>query len=199
LIPLVLASTSPIRAQLLAAAGLTFATIPPGVDEDALKAELSAADPRALAQALADRKALAVSRQTPALVIGADQTLELPAETRPTLLDKVATLAEARARLVALRGRAHRLHAAVAVAQDGAILWRATETATLTMRAFSDAFLDGYLARLGEAVLSSSGCYHLEGEGAQLFSAVEGDYFAILGLPLIGVLAFLREQGAIAA
>jgi septum formation protein len=128
-----------------------------------------------------------------ALVIGADQTLELDGE----LVDKAVDLAEARTRLSSLRGRTHRLHAAVAAAEDGEVVWRRIESPALTARDFSDAFLDRYLARAGEAVLASVGCYFLEGEGAQLFDRIEGDYFAVLGLPLLPVLAMLRDRGAL--
>jgi septum formation protein len=195
--PLILASTSAVRRQLLANAGLGFTAVGSGVDEDAAKARLLAegAGPRAVAEALAAAKAEQVSRDFDGLVIGADQTLELDG----ALFDKVGDLAAARARLVQLRGRTHALHAALAVAVGGEVVWRETVTARLTMRAFSDAFLDAYLTANGEAALSSVGCYHLEGEGVQLFAAVDGDYFAILGLPLIGLLGFLRLQGALAA
>jgi septum formation protein len=194
---LVLASTSAIRRMLLANAGLTFSSVSPGVDEEAVKTEQLAlgAGPREVAQALAGLKAERVSRDFGGLVIGADQTLELDG----ALFDKVADTAAARERLIALRGRTHLLHAGVAVAQAGRVIWRQLVTARLTMRAFSDAFLDAYLDRNGEAALSSVGCYHLEGEGVQLFDQVEGDYFAILGLPMLGLLALLREHGVVAA
>jgi septum formation protein len=115
------------------------------------------------------------------------------------LIDKAGDLGAARARLETLRGRRHRLHAAVVVAQNGEPIWRDLSSPSLSMRAFTDAFLDGYLSRNGAAVLSSVGCYHLEGEGAQLFDRVDGDYFAILGLPLIGLLDLLRRHGALSA
>lgn len=192
---LVLASKSAARARVLEGAGVSFETAVAGVDEDAVKRGLIAegAGPREIADALAELKALTISRARPDLVIGADQTLELDGQ----LYDKAETLDEARARLRALRGRKHRLHAAVAVAKDGAVLWREMSTATLTMRDFSDAFLDAYLAEEGEAALGSVGCYRLEGPGAQLFSRIEGDYFAILGLPLLGLLDLLRRQGVL--
>ena len=137
-----------------------------------------------------------MSRDFDGLVIGADQTLELDG----ALFDKADDLAAARARLIAIaRPHPRRCTPAIAVADGGEVVWRETVTARLTMRDFSEAFLDAYLARNGEAALSSVGCYHLEGEGVQLFAAVDGDYFAILGLPLIGLLGFLRQQGALAA
>ena len=195
--PVVLASTSAVRRTLLAAAGLSFTAISPGVDEEAVKTEMLAKGegPKAVAQALADIKAQRVSREMSGLVIGADQTLDLDG----ALFDKVPTLAAARERLVVLRGREHRLHAGVAIAKAGAVIWRKTVTTRLVMRGFSDAWLDDYLARNAEAALSSVGCYHLEGEGAQMFEAVEGDYFSILGLPLLDVMACLREHGALEA
>ena len=113
------------------------------------------------------------------------------------MFDKAETLDQARAQLIMLRGRAHQLHTALAVARNGRVLWRETASSTLTMRAFTDAYLDAYLARNPGAALASVGCYELEGEGAQLFDWIDGDYFAILGLPLLGLLKFLREQGAL--
>lgn len=191
--PLVLASTSAIRRTLLANAGVSFRTVGPDVDEDLLKAEALAggASPPVIAERLAAAKAAHVSRGVDGLVIGADQTLDLDGE----LFDKVGDIEAVRERLKLLRGRGHELHAAVAVAQHGLIVWRERVTTALVMRAFSDRFLDDYVTAQGEAALSSVGCYHLEGAGAQLFEKIDGDYFAILGLPLIGLLGFLREQG----
>ena len=189
-----LASTSAIRTQLLRAAGVAFETASPGVDEEALKAELitHGAFPPEVAAALADAKAVAVSGV--GIVIGADQTLDFHGH----LLDKAQTLAEARERLKALRGKSHRLHSAVAAAVGGEVVWRDLASATLHMRSFSDAWLEAYLERNEAAALSSVGCYQLEGEGVQLFDRVEGDYFAILGMPLVHLLEFLRRRGALA-
>ena len=191
----ILASQSAARAQLLAGAGVAFDKVSAGVDEDATKARLLAAGqtPAAVAAALAREKAQAVSEKAPGLVIGADQTLEFEGQ----LYDKAASLVDARARLLALRGKAHHLHSAVAAAQDGQVIWEEMATATLTMRDFSPAFLDDYLAREGEAMLGSVGCYRLEGLGAQLFADIRGDYFAILGLPLLGLLDLLRDKGVV--
>ena len=192
----ILASTSVSRTALLRAAGVAFEAEAPGVDEDAAKAALigEGVTPRDIADALAELKAVRVSRRAPgALVIGADQTLDLDGE----LMDKAADVEEARQRLRVLSGRSHKLHAAVVVAQDGEPIWREVATSSLRMRPISDAFLDDYLARQGLAVLSSVGCYHLEGEGVQLFERVDGDYFGILGLPLIGLLDLLRRHGAL--
>ena len=192
----VLASTSASRMAVLRGAGVEFEAVSPGVDEDAAKAALlgDGAGPREVADALAELKAVRVSARREGLVIGADQTLDLDG----ALIDKPASLAEARERLKALRGRMHRLHAGVVVAQGGQPIWRDVQTSTLWVRPFSDAFLDDYLAREGEAVLKSVGCYRLEGLGAQLFTRIQGDYFAILGLPLLGLLDLLRRHGAVA-
>lgn len=194
--PIVLASQSRSRAALLSGAGVAFDAKRSGVDEDAAKARLLAAGegPREVALRLAEAKALAVSETHPAaVVIGADQTLDLAGVLR----DKAQDLAEARRRLLELRGREHLLHSAVAVVEDGAVTCRILESPSLRMRDFSDAFLDAYLARNGQAALGSVGCYQLEGEGVQLFDRIEGDYFAILGLPLLPLLAALRAAGAL--
>jgi len=186
-----LASQSAARAQLLAAAGVPFTTMVAGVDEDALKAGLLAEglSPRDIADALAEAKAVRVSARRTGLVIGADQTLDLDG----ALYDKARTPAEARERLLVLRGKTHKLHSAVVVAQDGQPIWREVETASLRMRPFTDAFVEDYLRRQASVVLSSVGCYQLEGEGLQLFDRIEGDYFTILGLPMLGLLDLLRR------
>lgn len=193
---LTLASKSAARAQLLTAAGLVFEATGSGVDEEAAKARLLAddADPRDIAQALAETKARVVSTRRPGLVIGADQTLDLDG----SLFDKVANLQDARHRLERLRGREHKLHSGVAVARQGVVVWRETQSATLAMRDFSDEYLSAYLTRNGDAALSSVGCYQLEGEGLQLFERIDGDYFTILGLPMLGLLDLLRREGMIA-
>lgn len=196
--PVVLASRSVSRAAILRAAGVAFETVSAGVDEAAMKVGLLARGlgPRQVALALAEAKATAASAARPdAIVIGADQTLELDGR----LVDKARDRAGARVRLAALRGKAHALHAAVVVAQAGVAAWSTIESPRLTMRGFSDAFLDGYLDRGGDGLLGSVGCYLLEGEGVQLFHKIEGDYFAILGLPLLPLLGELRSRGAIGA
>lgn len=192
---IILASQSAARSQLLAGAGVTFDKIVSGVDEDLVKARIIAegGSPKAVAQALADIKAVTVSDLQPGLVIGADQTLEFEGG----LHDKATSLEEARARLLALRGQPHHLHSAVTLAQDGQVLWSEIACATLTMRDFTEPFLDAYLDQEGEALLGSVGCYRLEGPGAQLFAQIEGDYFAILGLPMLGLLDQLRQRGAL--
>jgi septum formation protein len=193
----VLASKSLARRAVLEGAGVPVEIAVAGVDEEAVKASMLAegATPRDIADALAELKALKVARARPELVVGADQTLEFEGG----LYDKVANLDEARERLKLLRGKPHRLHSAVVVARDGAPVWRELASATLTMRNFSDGFLEDYLATEGAAALGSVGCYRLEGPGAQLFSKIEGDYFAILGMPLLGLLEFLRQHGALSA
>lgn len=194
--PVTLASKSSARQMLLKNAGVTFEAVSPGVDEDAAKAGLLADEvpPRDIADALAEMKAVKVSTKRSGLVIGADQTLDLKGK----LIDKVDTLEEARERLLELRGQVHKLHSAVVVARDGQPIWRNLETAKLSVRPFGEAWLDRYIERRGEALLWSVGCYELESEGVQLFDKVDGDYFAILGLPLIGLLDFLRLHGAMA-
>ena len=194
-VPVTLASQSAARKQLLAAAGVTFTTQSAAVDELAVKQSLLAEghSPRDIADALAEAKAIKISRRVAGLVIGADQTLDLNGD----LFDKAQTLDEARERLQTLRGKTHRLHSAAVVARDGVAVWRALSSPTLTMRPFSDAYLDVYLQRNNDVALSCVGGYALEGEGVQLFSRIEGDYFAVLGLPLLGLLDYLRLQGAL--
>jgi septum formation protein len=189
---IILASGSQIRASLLRGAKIPFEAISPGVDESAVKAEMSGATPVQMAEILAERKALAVSRTRPGLVIGADQTMEFEGR----LYDKAESLDEARDRLLMLRGQTHHLNAGVVLARDGEVIWRDLAISRLTMRDFSDGWLDGYLAR-NPQVLASVGCYELEGEGVQLFDRIHGDYFAILGLPMTGLLAALRREGAL--
>lgn len=196
-LPVILASKSASRRAVLSGAGVPFEIASSGVDEDAAKTALLArgASPKAIAEALAEQKALAVSVTRPGLVIGADQTLEFEGG----LYDKVDTVAAARERLMRLRGKPHQLHSAVVVALAGQPIWRETVSATLRMREFSEAFLDAYLAQEGEAALGSVGCYRLEDLGAQLFARIEGDYFAILGLPLWGLLDLLRQHQVLPA
>ncbi|CAN5117685.1 nucleoside triphosphate pyrophosphatase [soil metagenome] len=179
---------------MLSGAGVDFVVEVAGVDEDAIKVAMKEAAPEALAVELACAKALAVSRQRPeAWVLGADQTLSFDGE----LVSKATSVVEARARLGAMRGRTHDLHSGAALARGGEIMWSGVDTARMVMRASSDAFLDDYVAREGEAIRSCVGSYRLEGLGAQLFEAVEGDYFTVLGLPLWPVLAELRRAGVI--
>jgi len=189
---LVLASTSSARRALLQGVGLEHDALSPGVDEAAEKARLGKTTGAALAAALADLKGLAGARLRPgALVIGADQTLTCDG----ALFDKPVDLAEARSHLLRLRGRSHTLHAAICVARDDRVIWRHLTEAHLTMRDFTDAFLDHYVALCGESLTTSVGAYRLEGPGPQLFERIEGDYFTILGLPLLPLLDFLRGAG----
>lgn len=195
---LVLASASATRHGILARAGLSVGCDVAAIDEDEVKAALRAAGAaaEAVAEKLAEMKALRVSmRQPGAIVLGADQMLDCEGRW----LDKPTDRAQARAQLLALAGRTHRLISAVVAMRDGARLWHHREAARLTMRPLSEAFVDRYLDAVGEAALSSVGAYQIEGPGAQLFARVEGDWFTILGLPLLPLLAFLREQGVVAA
>lgn len=195
--PVVLASASPSRRWLLDNAGLVFANEAAQIDERAVKAALAAdgADAGQVAETLAELKAQRVARHhTGGLVIGADQMLEC----NGVWFDKPADLDHAAAHLRALGGRTHELISAVCVVRDGTRLWHHTDRARLTMRPLDDDFIAAYLAALGEAALTSVGAYQLEGLGAQLFSRVEGDYFTVLGLPLLPLLDFLRNHGVVA-
>ncbi len=197
---IVLASASRVRHQMLINAGLaSVEVIPATVDEDEIRASLLAEsdciEPDMVAGVLARAKAQAVSALHPgALVIGADQVLALG--TR--MFQKAADRAEARDHLDRFRGRTHDLHAAVVIAEDGEAVWGLVDSARLTMRDFSDAFLDSYLDGAGDAPLRSVGAYELEHTGVQLFDRIEGDYFTILGMPLLPLLAQLRLRGALA-
>ncbi len=194
--PLVLASGSAVRATLLRQAGLAFEVQNSRVDEDIIKEKFANSDTDALTIKLAEAKAIAVSAERPdALVIGADQILSCQAKC----YDKPRDMSEARTNLTMFRGRPHRLHSAIVLAKSGAIVWRHSDHADLTMRNFSDVFLDRYLAEVGDKVLTSVGCYQLEGPGIQLFEKIEGDYFTILGLPLLALLAELRQRQVVPA
>ena len=192
---LVLASRSVIRARILRDAGVEFTVEPSDVDEDAVRASILSQGGSTMASALAERKALAVSALRPDdLVLGADQVLVLGDE----LVSKAGTLQTAATQLRKLRGARHDLVGALVLAKDGVPVWRHIETSTLWVRDFSDEFLAAYLKTEGEAVLESVGCYRFEGLGAQLFERVEGDYFCILGLSLLPLLAALRDRGVMA-
>lgn len=191
--PVVLASGSTTRAALLERAGVPFVVAPSAVDESEIKLSLQADGATAAdcAEALAELKALKRSYGAPgALVIGADQMLSCDGRW----FDKPTDRAAAREQLLALAGRQHVLDSVVVVAKDGAAIWRHREAARLTMRPFDEAFVDRYLDQAGDAVLTSVGGYQIEGLGAQLFSRIAGDYFCILGLPLLPLLELLRNH-----
>jgi septum formation protein len=192
----VLASGSGARAALLRAAGVSFEILPAHIDEAEAKRSLRAegADGAAMAQMLAELKAAGVSRQrTARLVIGADQVLECDGRT----FDKPADRNAAANQLRDLRGREHHLFTCAVIYRDQQRLWHHLSKATLAVRPFGDEFLEEYLDAIGDAALSGPGAYQLEGLGAQLFTRIDGDYFSILGLPLIAVLDYLRVQGAL--
>lgn len=195
--PLILASTSKARAKLLEAAGLAFIVEPPGLDESVMLQAISgerSLDPHDIAEVLARAKAEAVSDlASGAYVIGADQVLVL--EDR--ILTKPDSMEAARRQLLDLRGKSHTLHTAVVVATNGETMWAETQIATLTMRKLSPEFIGRYLTAAGEEVLSSVGAYQLESLGIQLFEKIDGDYFSILGLPLLPLLDTLRREGVI--
>ena len=194
----VLASGSAGRRMVLKNAGLTFEVMPAAVDEEAIRQQFpqrGEADFTALALALADAKALEVSRRSPLPVLGGDQLLVLDGE----VFGKPRDMQEARAHLQRLRGRTHHLISALSVAQGGEVVWQHVDSAAMTMRAFTDAFLDAYLRDLGEKALTSVGCYQVEGPGIQLFEKIKGDHFTIIGLPLLPFLAWLRQRGLLLA
>ncbi|WP_339947086.1 Maf family protein [uncultured Albimonas sp.] len=192
--PVILASASQARAEMLRAAGVEIEVQPARVDEEEIRIAFRAegASARDLADALAEIKAKKISARRPgALVLGADQTLAAGEDQ----FDKPRDRNEARAQLLTLRGRTHHLHSAAVIALDGKPIFRHVGTARLAMRPFSERFVDDYLDRLGAAVLDTVGGYHLEGLGAQVFARVDGDHFTVRGLPLLEVLGFLRARG----
>ncbi len=192
---LLLASQSPTRRRMLEAAGVPFETVSAALDEEEAKAGLIAAgfEPRDLAEMLAEIKAKSVAASG-ALVIGADQTLELD---DGTLLNKPGSREEALAQLRTLSGRTHYLHSAAVVVEKGARVWGETESVALDVRPLGKAFLEAYLDAEYEAVRGYVGGYRVEGRGAQLFEAIDGSHFAVLGLPLLPLLAYLRGRGAL--
>lgn len=185
-----LASASAVRRRLLEAAGLKFDVLASSVDEDAVRDALVDVDPMDIAEVLARAKAEDVARRlNAAVVIGADQVLALGDD----VLTKPADMTEARAQLLALKGRRHQLHSAVVIAQENEITWVQVDTVDVTMRDYSPAFVGRYLSAVGAEALTSVGCYQLEGPGAQLIEKISGDYFSVLGLPLMPLLAELRR------
>ena len=191
---LLLASQSAARRQMLAAAGVRFETAPASLDEEEAKAGLIAAgfEPRDLAEMLAEMKAKSVPDAGDALVIGADQVLELD---DGTMLSKPGSRAEALAQLRQLSGQTHYLHSAAVIAEGGERVWGESESAAMDVRPLGEGFLDAYLDAEYEAVRFNVGGYRVEGMGAQLFEEIEGSHFAVLGLPLLPLLAYLRERG----
>jgi septum formation protein len=197
---IILASGSAIRRQLLASAGVLFSVVSADVDEGSIRAAMTSesdcVEPNDVALALARAKAESVSRLHPdAIVIGADQVLWMASK----IYEKPANMAEAREHLSRFCGRTHELHSAVVMAEHGASTWGTVEAAHMTMRPFSDAFLEAYMARAGERICNSVGAYEYEGLGLQLFDQVAGDYFTVLGLPMMPLLAELRIRGALLA
>jgi septum formation protein len=193
---IILASGSPHRRALLRNAGLEFSVEKPEIDERAVEAALddSGATPEDVAMVLAEAKATAVSEiHADALVIGSDQTLSLDDE----LFHKPADMEAARRQLLKLSGRTHQLSSAVVLARQGKAVWRHVAVAHMTMRRLDPAIIGRYLSKVGEAALSSVGCYQVEGGGIRLFDKIDGDFFTIVGLPLLPLLAELRERGAI--
>ena len=191
---IILASTSKARQTLLINAGIAFDSLPPLVNENELRREMISLPPQHIAVELAKAKAISVSLVHPlAFVIGADQILEF--EQKP--LHKAVTVSEAKRKLKRLRGKAHHLHSSFACAKGGQIIHSQVLTATLTMRDFTDEFLKQYLEASGKDILSAVGCYLFEGLGIQLFESFEGDHSTILGLPMLPLLAFLRQSAII--
>ena len=195
---LLLASRSEARRRMLEAAGVPFEAAEAELDEEAAKAGLEAAgfDPRGVAEELAQLKALSVAAADEDLVIGADQTLE---RDDGTMLSKPSSRAEALDQLRSRSGRTHTLHSAAVVVENGEGVWWHSETVELTMRTLGRAFLEDYLEREYEAVRWSVGGYRIEGRGVQLFERIEGSHFAVLGLPLLPLLGYLRERGVLAS
>jgi septum formation protein len=193
---LILASASPTRAAVLQGACVPFQAIPPRIDEEAIKARLRAdgTDREALAMALAEAKAASLSApDDDRHVLGGDQVLILNGR----VFDKPKDRADAAGQLRALRGRTHRLVSAAAIARGGTVVWRRAEEARLTMRDFSDRFVEDYLDAVGEAAFGGPGAYRVEGRGIQLFAAIDGLQPVILGLPLLALLDYLRQHGFI--
>ena len=192
--PLVLASASAARRDLMAGVGLSVELQPVSLDEEALRRSRPDLSPARMAVFLAEAKALAVSRLRPGvLILGGDQILEHAGAA----LGKANSMAEVAARLKDFRGRTHHLHSGAALAQDGAVVWHGVDTASLTVRNFSDDWLEAYLTAEGSTLNGVVGGYRLEGPGAQLFEQIKGDYFTVLGLPLWAVLDALRDRGVI--
>lgn len=194
MMPLVLASASAARARMLKSAGIPFEVVAASVDEEVERQACGQRTPSEIARHLALSKALQISSMRPGrLVLGADQVLDLDGQT----VGKCANAAEAQSLLRRLRGRDHELVSAAVLVKGKRELWSGTERCRLVMRSFSDEFLAGYLQSEESAVLTSVGCYQVEGTGIQLFDRIDGDFFSILGLPLLPLLAALRSHGIV--
>lgn len=196
-LPIILASGSKIRAQILEDADIPFEVISKPIDEGAIKASMLAQGTllRDIADALAEAKSIRVSKNTEGLVIGADQIMTMDGE----LFDKPPTIEAARERLLAMRGKPHKLIGALVVCENGRPVWRHISTVTLYVREFSEAWLNNYVELEGEFMTKSVGAYRFEGRGAQLFTKVDGDSYSIMGLSLLPLLDYLRTRGAIAS
>lgn len=197
---LILASSSPFRAQILTAAGVKFTAIRASFDERTIEKQLRSIKAKDVAEFLAEAKAVDCAQNVnkdngtdKTFILGCDQTLELEGK----ILHKAKTLTQARQRLEQMSQKTHYLHSAMALIVDGKKIWSTTETVNLTMRQLSATFIANYLKNTGEKILSSVGCYQIEGEGIQLFEKIEGDFFSIIGLPLLPLLKKLRELGVL--
>jgi len=191
---IILASGSDIRQALLTQAHVPFEVVVPRIDEESIKMALleEGASPRDISDALAEHKALKISKKYPdSMVIGCDQILE----HRGTILSKPESVEMARNQLAMLRGNRHRLHSAAVICHQASPIWRHVGQAQLEMRTFSDAYLDAYIGRNWDSIRHAVGAYKLEEEGVRLFSRIDGDYFSILGLPLLNILAYLGTSG----
>lgn len=195
--PIILASGSYIRAQILREADIQFEVISKPVDEAAIKSAMLAGGARLrdIADALAEAKSIRVSRKSAGLVIGADQIMTMDEQ----LFDKPPTIKDARERLLAMRGKMHKLIGAMVICENGVAVWRHISVVKLHVREFSEDWLENYIEAEGEYLTKSVGAYRFEGRGAQLFSKVEGDSFSIMGLSLLPLLDYLRTRGAIAS
>lgn len=193
---LVLASKSASRRAMLDAAGVAYESVPAEVDERALEADLAASDPATIALALAEAKALDVARARPGrLVLGSDSLVSVAGKR----FDKPGSRDDAAQHLRQFSGRAMDLHSGAALARDGAIIWRGSDMARLQVRALSDGFIESYLDAEWPAIAGCVGCFRIEARGVQLFDAIEGDQFTVLGMPLLRVLGALRDLGEMPA
>ena len=194
-IPIILASGSKIRAQILLDADVPFEVLSKPVDEAAIKLAMLSEGARLgdIADALAEAKSIRVSRDSSGLVIGADQIMTMEGK----LFDKPPTIKAARERLISMRGKVHKLIGAIVICENGVPVWRHMSVVTLHVRDFSDEWLEDYIAAEGQLMTKSVGAYRFEGRGAQLFSKVDGDSFSIMGLSLLPLLDYLRLRGAL--